>query len=426
MTTSTYNLPSADIQNLDPLSLDSIWPWMSQLFDFRFWAPTTTSDGNEVYPRATVAHKTATYDLIFKWTTTTHPHEALYEKLETYLGDVSRDVYEKQIVPAAKTQALIDAYLSSWKRYDYCTNVMDKELNYYNRHFVKRLEDEGQGPKGVDPVKWGFPEKFAAKEDAQNAAKAAADEGFCPIRALGLRKWRQGVAEKVKEDIVGILEKEEDGDGKKKLAEQIRMSFLATGIDPTSEVMVKLRELSGEEAAMAKGKGKATSSATAEASISLWLVPPAKASQALEAVIASIASTYKSPKFRPHVTLLSFPATPQIDPNTLLPPRSELPPAVPITFQQICTGNTYFQSVLIELEKREDSVLQALYDQVDGFNQKDQVDLIRPTTEGTLSVKKPFYPHLSLYYGDSPMEVKEEIIESLTTDGAVSISGPLT
>lgn len=155
-------------------------------------------------------------------------------------------------------------------------------------------------------------------------------------------------------------------------------------------------------------------------------MPPAKASQALEAVIASIASTYKSPKFHPHVTLLSFPATPLIDPNTLLPPRSELPPAVPITFQQICTGNTYFQSVLIELEKREDSVLQALYNQLDGFNQKDQVDLIQPMTEGTLSGKKPFYPHLSLYYGDSPMEVKEEIIESLTTEGAVSISGPLT
>ncbi|KIO22721.1 hypothetical protein M407DRAFT_27747, partial [Tulasnella calospora MUT 4182] len=154
MTTTPYTLPSVDTQNINPESLDSIWPWMGQLFDFRFFAPSTTSDGKEVYPRATVAHKTITYDLVFKWTTTSAnlPYEALYEKLETYLGDVSRRMYEQQILPATKDQALIDAYLSAWKRYDYCTSTTDKELNYYNRHFVKRLEDEGQGAKGVDPV----------------------------------------------------------------------------------------------------------------------------------------------------------------------------------------------------------------------------------------------------------------------------------
>ncbi|KAG8934424.1 hypothetical protein FRC01_003098 [Tulasnella sp. 417] len=267
MTTTAYTLPSVDNQNLDPQSLDSIWPWMSQLFDYRFFAPSTTNDGKEVYPRATIAHKTMTYDLVFKWTTTpTIPsHTALYEKLETYFGDVSRRIYEEQILPAAKNQALLDAYLSAWKRYDYCTNATDKELNYYNRNHVTRLEDEGQGVKGVDPVKWGFPEIFTAKEDAENAAKAAADEAVCPIRALGLRKWRKEVVEKVQEQVVGILGEAEDGDEKKKLAGQIRTSFLATGNDPTNEIMVKLRELSGEGVATAAGEEKPASSTTAEA-----------------------------------------------------------------------------------------------------------------------------------------------------------------
>lgn len=267
MTSTTYTLPPVDNHNVDPQSLDSIWPWMSQLFDFRFFAPSTTSDGKEVYPRATVAHKTITYDFVFKWTTNTAnlPYEAFYEKLETYLGDVSRRMYEQQILPAAQNQGLIDAYISAWKRYDYCTNATDKELNYYNRHFVKRLEDEGQGAKGVDPVKWGFPETFTVKEDAENAAKAAADEGICPIRALGLRKWRREVVEKVKEQIVGILGEVENGDEKKKLAGQLKMSFLATGNDPTSDIMVKLRELSGEEVETASGAEQPVSSTKAEA-----------------------------------------------------------------------------------------------------------------------------------------------------------------
>ncbi|KIO17546.1 hypothetical protein M407DRAFT_170429, partial [Tulasnella calospora MUT 4182] len=157
-----------------------------------------------------------------------------------------------------------------------------------------------------------------------------------------------------------------------------------------------------------------------------WLVPPPRASQALGAVIASIASRYKSPKFQPHITLLSFPATPDIDSDALLPPQAQLPSAIPITFQQICTGKTYFQSVLIELEKREDSVLQALYNQVKTFNQKNRGNSIPPTIEGMPISTKPFYPHLSLYYGDPSMEVKEEIIEALAAEGAISISGPLT
>ncbi|KAG9051108.1 hypothetical protein FS837_011953 [Tulasnella sp. UAMH 9824] len=373
MTSTTYTLPPADNHNIDPQSLDSIWPWMSQLFDFRFFAPSTTSDGKEVYPRATVNHKTITYDFVFKWTTTSGanlPYEALYEKLETYLGDVSRRMYEQQILPAAQNQALVDAYLSAWKRYDYCTNATDKELNYYNRHFIKRREDEGQGAKGVDPVKWGFPETFTVKEDAENAAKAAADEGVCPIRALGLRKWRREVVEKVKEQVVGVLKEVEDGDEKKKLAGQVKISFLATGNDPTSDIMVKLRELSGEEVATAA-------------------------------------------------------ATPDIDPDALLPPQAQLPPTIPITFQQICTGKTYFQSVLIELEKREDSVLQALYDQVNTFNQKNRGGNSVPPTVQDMSTK-PFYPHLSLYYGDPPMEVKEEIIGALEVEGVISILGPPT
>ncbi|KAG9016281.1 hypothetical protein FRB90_003504 [Tulasnella sp. 427] len=151
--------------------------------------------------------------------------------------------------------------------------------------------------------------------------------------------------------------------------------------------------------------------------ISLWLIPPPEVSQKLEVVIKSIASRYSSPTFQPHVTLYSFPIT---DPNILLPPQDQLPPTIPITFQRVCTGKTWSQSVLIELEKMEDSVLQALYNQVENI----RADLANK--EGVPMTKKFFYPHLSLYYGDPPMEVKEEIAASLKADGTVSTSGPLT
>ncbi|KAG9017176.1 hypothetical protein FRB90_001442 [Tulasnella sp. 427] len=213
----------------------------------KFWAPAEGVDG---FPRASIAHKTVTYDLVFQFTVTStpdHPHGDLYKKLEPYLEDVAKKTHDEKILPTPKDHALVDTYLSAWKRYNYCTNVMDKELNYYNRHYIKRLEDEGAGAKAVESGKWRFPKKLNGQEDPRNTEKAAADEGTCPVRALALRKWRQQVASKIWDEVVGILGTVEDSEERRELAGQIITSFLLSGADPTEDAMVKLREFSGEE-----------------------------------------------------------------------------------------------------------------------------------------------------------------------------------
>jgi len=98
--------------------------------------------------------------------------------------------------------------------------------------------------------------------------------------------------------------------------------------------------------------------------ISIWLVPPEGPFKPLEALISEIASKELSPSFQPHITLLSLPSGSPISSDDILPPKADLPTIIPITFNKVCTGQTYFQSVLVELELKVGSTLDELYQAV--------------------------------------------------------------
>jgi len=131
--------------------------------------------------------------------------------------------------------------------------------------------------------------------------------------------------------------------------------------------------------------------------ISLWLVPPVQDREKLQSVISTISSNHNSPKFEPHITLVS------------LPPASSIPTlgnmkSFGVTFLPVAAGHTFFQSVLIPIPAS-----------------AELLDL-RVSTCDTLKVPfQPYFPHLSLYYGDVSNEERETIIEELHKEGITQI-----
>ncbi|KAG9010492.1 hypothetical protein FRB94_010257 [Tulasnella sp. JGI-2019a] len=162
--------------------------------------------------------------------------------------------------------------------------------------------------------------------------------------------------------------------------------------------------------------------------ITIWLVPPEGPFKPLEALIAEIASKHSSPVFQPHITLLALPSDSPITSDAILPPLSELPATIPITFNKVCAGQSYFQSVLVELEIKDGSTLDELYK----ATLKKNEGLVKgedASSELGGRFLRPFYPHLSLYYGEVSAEVRSAIIKGLVDEGKVQPAGvhsPLT
>ncbi|KAG8858507.1 hypothetical protein FRB96_005178 [Tulasnella sp. 330] len=162
--------------------------------------------------------------------------------------------------------------------------------------------------------------------------------------------------------------------------------------------------------------------------IAIWLVPPEGAFKPLEALISEIAAKQSSPVFQPHITLLSLPSGSRISSDSILPRKADLPETVPITFNKVCAGRSYFQSVLVELKLTAGSTLEELYNAVLGLDEGLLAGANTQSEEGSRYLR-PYYPHLSLFYGDVPMEAREAIIKDLIEEGQVeSVDGypPLT
>jgi len=106
-----------------------------------------------------------------------------------------------------------------------------------------------------------------------------------------------------------------------------------------------------------------------------------------------------------------------------LPPKHELPPTIPITFKRLCTGNSYFQSVLVELELADGGVLDSVHKTILETNM--EVLKNRGASESDVNARYfPYYPHLSLHYGDVSAEKREEIVDDLDQQGVIeSVEG---
>ncbi|KZT60455.1 LigT-like protein [Calocera cornea HHB12733] len=137
--------------------------------------------------------------------------------------------------------------------------------------------------------------------------------------------------------------------------------------------------------------------------LSLWLPPPPKAAKILQGVIDKLADKYDSPKFQPHITLLTrVPEGMSVD-EVLVRIRSVVPPEEPlhIKLSRVESGGHFFQCVLAPVEQTD--YLMALNAEV------------RKAISPHDTAK--YFPHLSLIYGDYTKEKKDGIVQDIYDEG---------
>ena len=131
---------------------------------------------------------------------------------------------------------------------------------------------------------------------------------------------------------------------------------------------------------------------------SLWLQPNESPTKAyFEKTIASLADKYDGPNFEPHLTLLgNVEATlPEIKEKCQTIAQNF--PALQLTTGTVDYSTTYFQCVFIRIEPTPE--LMALYEATHKTFGQQPVAL--------------YMPHMSLFYGNSSYEKREEIKRSL-------------
>ncbi|KAH8930097.1 LigT-like protein [Atractiella rhizophila] len=147
--------------------------------------------------------------------------------------------------------------------------------------------------------------------------------------------------------------------------------------------------------------------------ISLWLSPPSPSP--LPNLLSHLSTTYNTPSFSPHLTLLSDQLVPSgySTPDLLAAIQravrkwhDEGKDACEIKFEEVIQGDKFYQCVFIKCA--ETSSLVSLH-----LALRKEFSLPAPTKEA------PYFPHLSLVYGDLEREKKSEIIKKMEQDGEV-------
>mmetsp|Transcript_14777 Transcript_14777/g.24405 ORF Transcript_14777/g.24405 Transcript_14777/m.24405 type:complete len:176 (-) Transcript_14777:64-591(-) len=136
--------------------------------------------------------------------------------------------------------------------------------------------------------------------------------------------------------------------------------------------------------------------------LSLWLAPDDSSNvfEDLRDLISRLAGEYGGPSFLPHVTLLGL--LPGDEDAVLDKVRSLASRISPyeVHLTEIKYLPEYYRSLFIEVEQT-DNVMIAAADARKEFHIEDV---------------SPYYPHLSLMYGDFPAELKEQILQELTKE----------
>ena len=130
----------------------------------------------------------------------------------------------------------------------------------------------------------------------------------------------------------------------------------------------------------------------------------------LRTIIYDVAEVEESPKFEPHMTIIS------IDPPETMPKLSDtLAPIVQrykdlnLQFDPLFIGSSYFISVALLLRK-EPSLLAFQQEILDAL----------PSVTGKSIPPQKYFPHISLYYGDSSAEERERIASFIRSKGVAS------
>lgn len=129
---------------------------------------------------------------------------------------------------------------------------------------------------------------------------------------------------------------------------------------------------------------------------SLLIIPPPEIKVILEKIILQLSNKYKGPKFEAHMTFLG-----RIDSNekAIIEKTKELAQQIKplfLTLGEISFSNTYFQSVFVRLKSTAE-LMDANLKAKEIFQIDDRV----------------FMPHISLFYGNHSMELREKIVSEI-------------
>ncbi|HEV7121658.1 MAG TPA: 2'-5' RNA ligase family protein [Candidatus Paceibacterota bacterium] len=129
----------------------------------------------------------------------------------------------------------------------------------------------------------------------------------------------------------------------------------------------------------------------------LFIEPPAPLGEKLQWTIAALAQAYGGPAFAPHVTLLAR--------------ISEEPEEELLRKAQLLAQSLVPFSVSLDEEGMEDAYFRALYLHAGGAGIRDA----HAKTNGAFGLEDdaPYVPHLSLLYGNYPLERKEAALAAL-------------
>ncbi|MGQ9500531.1 MAG: 2'-5' RNA ligase family protein [Anaerolineae bacterium] len=142
--------------------------------------------------------------------------------------------------------------------------------------------------------------------------------------------------------------------------------------------------------------------------LSLWLIPDNEWHHLLSRIIARLSQQYNTPRFEPHLTLLSGIA---IDHQNAIHHAAQLATQL---------GLGAFEIVMKRLSHR-DEFFRALF--LEAVRTPRLMDAHQMAS--TLFDQEPnraFLPHISLMYGNLPATVKEEIIDQLASELKLPLS----
>jgi len=129
-------------------------------------------------------------------------------------------------------------------------------------------------------------------------------------------------------------------------------------------------------------------------SFALWIIPEGEAYALTDAYIARLSAGYNLPQFEPHLTLLSEFRSPET--SALRDMAGSLPPFCIRLASQPAYLEEHFRCLFLKADETP-----AL---METFAKASRLFGLE---------EKPYFPHLSLAYGDLPVETKREMIRAL-------------
>jgi len=209
------------------LDFESSWNDVTTVLDVLFKAPQLPSrDGGRPTANLSTTQYTLAYSTLVNLSISTRVQplnanyttlnnldavgQLIYQRLDDYLKTILNDVVSK-IEGDTNSEHLLERYLLEYSAYTNALRPMSNIFSKLDQDFVNKRKGWGRdGGNGAFLTareralgrRWGLPEKFTGKEfkDVQMRIEiATGDDCVIGIKALGLKRWRTQVFDRLKD-----------------------------------------------------------------------------------------------------------------------------------------------------------------------------------------------------------------------------------